>query len=61
MQKINTDAKYFDIEMQMSIRCAKNGYEIAEIPTVEPKRIGGKAKLRTIVDGWKCTLIILRE
>ncbi len=61
MQKINTDARYFDIEIQMSIRCGKNGYKIAEIPTVEPERVGGKAKLNTIVDGWKYVLLILRE
>lgn len=61
MQDINTDARYFDIEIQMSMRCGKNGYKTAEIPTIEPKRIEGKGKLNTFVDGWRYTKLILRE
>lgn len=61
MKKINTDAKNFEIEIQMSIRCAKKGYKITEIPTLEPKRVGGVAKLNTIVDGWRCAVYVLKE
>ena len=61
MQDIDTDARYFDIEIQMSMRCGKKGYKIAEIPTVEPKRIEGKGKLNTFVDGWRYAKLILRE
>ena len=61
MKKINTDAEHFEIELQMTTRCAKNGYKITEIPTVEPKRIGGIAKLSTTIDGWRIAKYVLKE
>ena len=61
MKKINTDAENFEIELQMTARCAKKGYKITEIPTIEPKRIGGTAKLNTIIDGWRILKFVLKE
>jgi len=61
MEDINTDAEHFEIEIQMSIRCAKKNYKICEIPTIEPKRLHGEGKLNTYVDGWRYTKLILRE
>lgn len=61
MKEIDTTAEHFDIEIQMSMRCIKNGYKVDEIPTVEPNRIGGVAKLNTFVDGWRCTKFLVKE
>ena len=36
-------------------------YKITEIPTIEPKRIGGTAKLNTIIDGWRILKFVLKE
>ncbi len=61
MQSLNTTAETFEIETQMTIRCAKKGHKMCEIPTIEGKRISGSGKLSTIVDGTKYLLLILRE
>lgn len=61
MQNLKTETKNFEIEIEMTIRCAKKGYKIAEIPTIENERIGGEAKLNTLRDGWAYTVLILKE
>jgi len=61
MQDLRTDANRFEIEIQMTMRCAKKKYKIAEIPTFEGRRIGGQAKLNTLKDGWAYTKLILKE
>jgi len=61
MKKLNTHAKYFEIEIEMTIKCSKKGYKITEIQTIERKRIGGKAKLNTFRDGWLYTKFIFEE
>jgi glycosyltransferase involved in cell wall biosynthesis len=61
MEDINTRTKYFEIEIEMTIKCSKKGYKITEIPTIEAKRIGGKGKLKTFRDGWLYTKFIFGE
>ena len=61
MKDLKTDANRFEIEIQMTMRCARKGYKITEIPTFEGQRIGGQAKLSTLKDGWAYTKLILRE
>lgn len=61
MEDLRTDAQFFDIEIQMTMRCAKRGYRIAEIPTREPKRLEGEGRLNTIIDGFKYLRTVLRE
>ena len=61
MQDLKTDANRFEIEIQMTMRCAKKKYKITEIPTFEGQRIGGVAKLNTLKDGWAYTKLILKE
>jgi len=46
-QKLKIDADSFNVEYQMSIRAMKANMSIAEIPTIEGKRIGGKRKSHT--------------
>jgi glycosyltransferase involved in cell wall biosynthesis len=61
MRNLKTHTKYFEIEIEMTIKCSKKGYRIAEIPTIERRRIGGKGKLRTFRDGWLYTKFIFEE
>jgi len=58
---LGIDAKRFEVEIEMTIRAAKKGYKIAEIPTYEKARIGGEAKLRTFKDGWIYARTLMRE
>ena len=61
MQKLDLKAIYFEIELEMTIKSAKKGYKITEIPTIEPQRIGGKGKLSTIRDGYIYMKLVIKE
>jgi glycosyltransferase involved in cell wall biosynthesis len=61
MKDLKTRAKYFEIEIEMTIKCSKKRYKITEIPTVEARRIAGKGKLKTFRDGWLYTKFIFEE
>jgi len=61
MEDIDTRYRDFQIEMEMTVRAAKKGYHIGEIPTIEGVRVGGKGKLKTWRDGWRYTLCLLKE
>lgn len=47
--------------LETSIRMAKKGFKIGEIPSDEPLRIGGKSKIKTVKDGWIFLTLILKE
>lgn len=49
------------IEPLLSIRCAKRRLKVAEVPGDEPKRIGGKRKLKPFRWGGTILLQIFRE
>jgi len=61
MKNLKTSAKYFEIEIEMTIKCSKKGYKITEIPTIEARRISGKGKLNTFRDGWLYTKFIFEQ
>lgn len=61
MERLNLKNSYFDVELEMVIRAIKNKLKIAEVPTVEQKRIGGEAKLATVRDGLMNLKCFLRE
>ena len=61
MLDLHTDSNQFEIEIQMTMRCARKKYKITEIPTFEGKRIGGEAKLHTIRDGYAYAKLIAKE
>lgn len=46
---------------QSAIQFAVNGYRVGEIPGDEPKRIGGKRKMRPIRTGLEILFLILQE
>lgn len=49
------------IETLLSIRCAKKRLKTAEIPGDEPRRIGGKRKMKPFLNGVDIIRLILRE
>lgn len=56
--KLDVDAKSLEFETKMTVRAAKFGYNIVEIPIKYRERIG-KSKLRPIRDGFKMLLALL--
>lgn len=60
-KKLNLDANGFAIEFQMTIRALKAGAKIAEIPTIEGNRIGGKSTSYAIPTGLKFIYYLVRE
>lgn len=59
--RLHLDATGFAIEYQMTIRTLKLGLKIAEIPTREGYRIGGKSGSSAIPTGLKFIYYLLRE
>ncbi len=55
------DCAGFEVETLMSIRAAKAGLWIQEIPSHEHPRMYGSSNLRAIRDGWRILKVILRE
>ena len=60
-RKLSQDASGHEVEFQMSIRCANNGYKISEIPTIEHERVGGIRKANTWVMGVRFSLFFIKE
>jgi len=54
-------SSHFEAEFLMSIRAAKLKLRIAEVPTVEGKRVGGKVQARTTRVGPALLLVVIRE
>lgn len=61
MEKLNLRNSFFDLELEMTIKAIKRRLKIAEIPTVESRRMGGRAKLSTFRDGAMNLRCFLRE
>jgi len=55
------DADGFEIETLLSVRAAKAGLTVVEVPSWESRRIHGKSNLSTFRDGWRVLRTILRE
>ncbi len=61
MLKLKTDAQYLNIEQQICIRAAKEGYKVFEIDGREPNRIGGQRKMKPLPTGASLSLQIIKE
>ena len=61
LRKLNIDAQGFGIEYQISMRAMKLGYKIAETPTYEGDRIGGKSTAGTVHTGLYALYLLFRE
>lgn len=61
IDKLNVRAKSLDWSVELPIMFAKSGAKIIEIPSDEPKRIGGQRKMHPIGTGIEISKIIIRE
>ena len=61
MLKLKTDAQHLNIEQQICIRAAKEGYKVFEINGREPNRIGGQRKMKPLPTGASLSLQIIKE
>jgi glycosyltransferase involved in cell wall biosynthesis len=61
LSALAVDCAGFEVEALMSIRAAKAGLRIYEVPSHERPRLHGTSKLRAIRDGWRILGVILRE
>lgn len=61
LARLHQDADEHEVEFQMTIRSAKLGYKIKEIPTQEHERIGGERKANTWRMGWRFSKFLLME
>ncbi len=60
-ERLSIDSPYHETEFQMTIRAAKLGMRIAEIPTLEGKRVGGTRYASTSKMAWTFLRCLLRE
>lgn len=61
LERLRIDAQGFGIEYQISIRSMKLKYKVAEFPTCEGDRIGGKSTAGTIQTGFYVLYLLIRE
>ncbi|MCE8426169.1 MAG: glycosyltransferase family 2 protein [Candidatus Methanoperedens sp.] len=61
IEKMNCNRKGFEIETEQSIRIAKAGIKVKEIPSFETSRMHGNSNLNSFKDGWKILDVIIKE
>jgi glycosyltransferase involved in cell wall biosynthesis len=59
--RLDIDSPYHETEFQMTIRAAKLGMRISEIPTIEGERVGGVRYASTRKMAWTFLKCIVRE
>ena len=60
-EEIKLDGEFLTLEQQMSIKSMKKKLKITEIDGVEPKRIGGEAKMKPLTTGSQLSLQLIKE
>ncbi len=61
IDKLDLKSDGFGIETEISIKAAKAGLNVLEVPSFEKARMHGKGNLRTFSDGFKILKTILKE
>lgn len=61
LPQLDLDGDGFEIETMMNIRALRAGIKIVEVPSFEDKRKYGEGRLRTIPDGWRVLMTIVKE
>lgn len=61
LKEVKTDAEDFLIEPQQTMRFLKAGKTVAEFPTHEGHRVGGKSGNPIFKSGWLITMMLFRE
>lgn len=59
--KLDLDAAGLSWPCQSSMRFARAGLRVGEIPANEPSRIGGERKMRPFRTGWEIVKLIVRD
>ncbi|HKM76620.1 MAG TPA: glycosyltransferase family 2 protein [Candidatus Bathyarchaeia archaeon] len=59
--KMNMNSKWNETEFLMSIRSAKLGLRVIQIPVIEGRRAGGEVKAKTFSTGWSLLKVLMRE
>ncbi len=59
--RMGVDADGFVVEYQMSIRAMKLGLKVAELPTIEGNRIGGRSTAKSLPTGMLFLRFLFRE
>jgi len=60
-RKLGLESTDFSIETEMSIKVAKKGFKVVEIPSFEKARYSGSGNLRTLKDGYRIAKRIFLE
>jgi glycosyltransferase involved in cell wall biosynthesis len=61
LQGLSLDCGGFEVETVLSIRSARSGLRVTEVPSLEADRLYGRSNLRTFRDGFRVLRAILRE
>jgi glycosyltransferase involved in cell wall biosynthesis len=61
LRSLCLDCGGFEVETVLSIRSAKSGLRVAEVPSMEADRLYGRSNLRTFRDGFRVLRAIFRE
>jgi glycosyltransferase involved in cell wall biosynthesis len=61
LANLSLDCAGFEVETIFSIRSAKTGLRVTEVPSFELPRLHGQSNLRPMRDGWRVLKAILRE
>ena len=61
IQSINFSTGGFGVDSEILIDAVDKGLKITEIDGVEPKRIGGEAKMRPLTTGSQLSLQLIKE
>lgn len=59
--RMKMNSKWNETEFLMSIRSAKLGLRVFQIPVIEGQRAGGEVKAKTISTGWSLLKVIMHE
>ncbi|MEK6941349.1 MAG: glycosyltransferase family 2 protein [archaeon] len=58
---LNTTSQGQEVDLEMSIKGARNGFKISEIDSFEPKRMHGKSKFNVFFEGMRAGVLFVRE
>jgi glycosyltransferase involved in cell wall biosynthesis len=61
LANLSLDCDGFEVETIFSIRSAKTGLRVTEVPSFELPRLHGQSNLKPMRDGWRVLKAILRE
>jgi len=61
LPQLTVDCTGFEVETLLTVRAARSGLEVTEVPSVEHNRISGESNLRPVHDGLRVLRTIMRE